>query len=204
MATAPALPPAPAESLPAWVLEAVKYMRSLDLGQDWMDLVDTWLTLERKLAFGVVTGVKMKLTTQFRPPQVADWMQRHRPYTEAAATITDVDEFGDATMKWWRQIQPLWRQGDDKLPLAIYTPPENESWDVLAQGGPTGLLLLMVVLGWWGSKPNTPSQEWRDVVSDAKKSFESVSHSYVGQGDSALSSRNKRRKKNSTDEGTGK
>lgn len=147
---------------------------------------------------------KMKLTTQFRPPQVADWMQRHRPYTEAAATITDVDEFGDATMKWWRQIQPLWRQGDDKLPLAIYTPPENESWDVLAQGGPTGLLLLMVVLGWWGSKPITPSQEWRDVVSDAKKSFESVSHSYVGQGDSALSSGNKRRKKNSTDEGTGK
>ncbi|KAF9486673.1 hypothetical protein BDN71DRAFT_976193 [Pleurotus eryngii] len=131
-------------------------------------------------------------------------MQRHRPYTEAAATITDVDEFGDATMKWWRQIQPLWHQGDDKLPLAIYTPPENKSWDVLAQGSPTGLLLLMVVLGWWGSKPNTPSQEWRDVVSDAKKSFESVSHSYVGQGDSALSSGNKRRKKNSTNEGTGK
>ncbi|KAG5222340.1 hypothetical protein IMY05_C3085000200 [Salix suchowensis] len=131
---------------------------------------------------------KMKLTMQFRPPQVADWMQRHRPYTEAAATITDVDEFGDATMKWWRQIQPLWRQGDDKLPLAIYTPPENKSWDVLAQGGPTVYYCLWLFLG-GGARSQTLHR--RSGV---------MSYLMLRSPSRA----NKRRKKNSTDEGTGK
>ncbi|KAF4587975.1 hypothetical protein EYR38_009936 [Pleurotus pulmonarius] len=176
---------------PEWVQSAVKYMLSLGLGDEWSMLVNMWLSLEKKLEFGTVTGmVKNEVTNAVPPPKVADWMQRNRLYTKTAGDIDDIDEFSNSAMEWWRQMQPLWRQGDGVLPLPIYDPPDNQTWDVLAQGGPTGLLLLVLVLGWWGA--NQRSQEWHSVVADANKSFASIVKSYVPPPPPSAKARGKR------------
>ncbi|KAG5221215.1 hypothetical protein IMY05_C4453000100 [Salix suchowensis] len=66
----------------------------LGLGDEWSMLVNMWLSLEKKLEFGTVTGM------------------RNRLYTKTAGDIDDIDEFSNSAMEWWRQMQPLWRQGD--------------------------------------------------------------------------------------------
>ncbi|KAF4593592.1 hypothetical protein EYR40_008379 [Pleurotus pulmonarius] len=194
------LPAGPAPTQPAWMQKAVTYMRSLPLGEAWTTLVTTWITLEGKLGFGLVEGKKMKLPTDLRPPQVADWMQRARPLgtrplVESVMTIKDVKVFSEDVMKWWKRIQPAWRQGDGKLPLPIYTPAPGENWDVLSQGGTNGLLLVMLVLGWWGD--TEPSQAWQSVVADATKAFNSAANLYITQSTPTATTQRKRRQEDS-------
>lgn len=181
--------------------KAVNYMLGLGLGDGWLSLMKSWVHLETSLAFGEgvdgrvsVASIlyrsnltflqKMRLTTEGRPLQLKDWMQRHRPYTPNAVRITNVDEFGRDVKKWWNIMQPAWRRVDGNT-SQVYVPPENEDWSELAKAGPNGLLLLMLSVGWWG-KIET-SDAWRGLLMDTLKSFNAMAFAMAPAASPAVS-----------------
>ncbi|KIL56397.1 hypothetical protein M378DRAFT_38406, partial [Amanita muscaria Koide BX008] len=85
-----------------------------------------------------------KLPTKFRPEAVGWWIRHHQTITNTL-TIEDAVEFGAMWKTWWVSMQPLWRDGEA---LLKDTPTETD-WGTLLRGGPLGMGLVMMTLGWW-------------------------------------------------------
>jgi len=61
--------------------------------------------------------------------------------------VSDSVEYGDRWNAWWWSMQPSWRHPDS--PFDISPEASAGSWSHLLCGGPNGLLLVILALGWW-------------------------------------------------------
>ena len=61
--------------------------------------------------------------------------------------INDPKEYGDRWNAWWWSMQPDWR--DPESPFHMPSKGSAASWSHLLCGGPTGILLVILALGWW-------------------------------------------------------
>jgi hypothetical protein len=67
--------------------------------------------------------------------------------------VNDPKEYGDRWNAWWWSMQPSWR--DPESPFDIPSEPSGHSWSNLLCGGPNGLLLVILALGWWMKNSTT-------------------------------------------------
>ena len=85
--------------------------------------------------------------------------------------IRDIELFGITCMKWWHKIQPHFRQnGAELLPLPNLTQTEDGNpWANIRKGGPNGLVIIMLLLFWWGQfavSGTETEKQWRDTAAD--------------------------------------
>ena len=60
----------------------------------------------------------------------------------------DAKKFGAAVLKWWLTIQPTVRK---QWPPVHDPLPANFSFDYFNRGGPNGVFLMVLCLGWWAN-----------------------------------------------------
>lgn len=84
-------------------------------------------------------------------------------------------------MKWWHRIQPYFRQnGSELLPLANLVQTEagdRDPWANLRKGGPNGLVVVILLLSWWGQHviPGTDTaKQWYDTTSDVQRVLQTM------------------------------
>ena len=88
--------------------------------------------------------------------------------------IKDVELFGIVCMKWWHKIQPHFRQnGSELLPLPnlVQIEADGDPWANLRKGGPNGLIVVILLLSWWGqhavpSADAAKLKQWHDTLAD--------------------------------------
>ncbi|KAI9069756.1 hypothetical protein FKP32DRAFT_1541007, partial [Trametes sanguinea] len=132
---------------PEWIKHAKDHFVTVSADPRWVSAVEAWLRLERSL--GYPEGTDSRLPTQGRPFQVHQWLQAKRKYT-SMPTIRRVAEFGAGCQLWWSNLQPEARgRTHDGQPTRPASPLPRESWQVLRRGGPNGLFLVLLALGWW-------------------------------------------------------
>ena len=61
--------------------------------------------------------------------------------------VNDPKEYGDFWNAWWWSMQPSWK--DPESPFDLPSEALAASWSHLLCGGPNGLLLVILALGWW-------------------------------------------------------
>lgn len=93
-------------------------------------------------------------------------------------------EFGMAIMKWWHGIQPMFRQTKNTHPSTIVVPPIETSADVwapLRKCGPNGLVIILVLLSWWGHTAqqligweDNSKPAWEKTVADVRQVLEAI------------------------------
>ncbi|KAI9069576.1 hypothetical protein FKP32DRAFT_1550865, partial [Trametes sanguinea] len=132
---------------PEWVLRAKEYFASISTDARWVHAVEGWLKLERELGFP--ESSQQRLSPQGRPLQIHQWIQTKRKYS-ASPPIRQVAQFGASCQLWWSNLQPEQRgiTGHDKLNRPS-SPLPLDAWEDLRRGGPNGLFLVLLALGWW-------------------------------------------------------
>ncbi|KAH9885582.1 hypothetical protein C8Q73DRAFT_630390, partial [Cubamyces lactineus] len=131
---------------PEWVKEASLFFATLSADRRWISVVEGWLQLEKNL--GYPESQDARLPTKGRPIEVRQWIQKHRKFA-SKPSIRKVAEFGASCELWWTGMQPAERIRDGQK---YHRPSEvlpSCVWDSLRRGGPNGLFLVLLALGWW-------------------------------------------------------
>ncbi|KAH6907218.1 hypothetical protein BKA70DRAFT_1428181 [Coprinopsis sp. MPI-PUGE-AT-0042] len=107
----------------------------------WKDVLQSYLKFES------TSPPSGSMPTTVRPSEVALWMKRHRK----AATPKEValNNFGPRVLAWWHALQPAWRVPSATSTPATYKRDKEGSLDCLRKGGPTGVILVVIAIGWW-------------------------------------------------------
>ncbi|KII87220.1 hypothetical protein PLICRDRAFT_30642 [Plicaturopsis crispa FD-325 SS-3] len=133
---------------PEWFSLALSHIRDDTLGADWSKAVGLWEVMESALNYGD-NKHKSALRPKDRPALLSAWVTKRRNYGKIPA-VDDRSAYGMACRKWWHTIQPVWRQGEDRLPPAIYVTDSEEGWSTLRVGGQNGFVLVMIAFAWLG------------------------------------------------------
>ncbi|KAH9911960.1 uncharacterized protein BXZ73DRAFT_17427, partial [Epithele typhae] len=135
---------------PNWMVEGLAYLKSVNEETWWHDLVGQWLAFEEHMATGNGVQVCKSLPAKGRPEVVKYWLSRGRQYiANKLPTVKNPSLFSATFERWWRRLQPAWRQVEDVgQPLPREVPPDG-SWSDLALGGPNGLFVVLMCLAWW-------------------------------------------------------
>jgi hypothetical protein len=137
-----------------WFPAAFDYL-NVDLGVEFVELVDIWVKLER--SFHWRYG-KDPLPSAGRPKVLSDWIKSGRYKAKHGGNGPKLkgvvlDVFSGAFDKWWQSLKP---KGDD--------------WTSLNRPGPNGWLSLLAGLKWWGlaleEEQSDAKKRWLEVVSD--------------------------------------
>jgi hypothetical protein len=77
----------------------------------------------------------------------------------------DAKKFGTAVLEWWLTIQPTTRK---QWPPTYGTLPHDFSFDYFKRGGPNGVFLIVLCLGWWANAltADTDTTDYTLVVND--------------------------------------
>ncbi|KAG6827426.1 hypothetical protein H0H92_011848 [Tricholoma furcatifolium] len=164
---------------PDWLIAAREHLTMQDLGETWKSCVAEWERFEEALDYHCGKGLP---GAKDRPEEWAAWVTKsHRMYSRTPV-IADPMEFGLATAKWWKGIQPKVRQTSPAtLPVPIIHCPagKEDIWASLRKGGPNGMLVVMTLLVWWGQRLGTTSQWqedssalWKECVDDVRACLE--------------------------------
>lgn len=79
---------------------------------------------------------------------MAIWLKNgRRTQANQMPEVNDPKEYGDRWNGWWWSMQPSWR--DPESPFDMPSETSAVSWSNLLCGGPNGLLLVILALGWW-------------------------------------------------------
>ncbi|KAJ2913818.1 hypothetical protein MD484_g6597, partial [Candolleomyces efflorescens] len=188
--TNPTPPPKPTPDFtvpPPWFAQAVTYLSSKsELGPQFLALVEKWQVLEANGGYGYKSS--KGLSTKGRPEEWAKFKPaKHTGLRNYASSppIADPVEFGIAVARWWRDMQPDFRQDSSTdLPLPIYAPDTlslGDPWQQVRKYGPTGLSCLLTLMSWWGSAIlntsvwfDNPRPLWEGVVDDLDKVFDAL------------------------------
>ncbi|KAJ3483829.1 hypothetical protein NLJ89_g12030 [Agrocybe chaxingu] len=134
-----------------------------DLGVEWQNLVQAWITFER--GEGFEETVKGKLGASGRPGVIGDWIQRKRS-PSYRPNITHLPTYEGEYLKWWASVQPEWRvssRGD-----VLFGKMEG-NWDVLRKPGVNGICSAMAGLFYWGlgvQSAKKSKRKWLTAVAD--------------------------------------
>ena len=79
---------------------------------------------------------------------MAIWLKNgRRTQANQMPEVNVPKEYGDRWNGWWWSMQPSWR--DPESPFDMPSETSAVSWSNLLCGGPNGLLLVILALGWW-------------------------------------------------------
>ncbi|KAF9781857.1 hypothetical protein BJ322DRAFT_1010522 [Thelephora terrestris] len=134
---------------------AIQYFQTVHAGQQWTDMVASFLRLEE---FPPANGVRSpRLSIISRPEEVTKWMKTRSYLPAHIPFISNVSSYRDGWMKWWTSCQPPWRRGKG-WPL----PRDNEgttNWVKIGARGQNGLFLVVVSTTWWAFSIRS-EEEW--------------------------------------------
>jgi hypothetical protein len=85
----------------------------------------------------------------------------------------DIEEFGQTVVEWWLTIQPTTRKG---WPPTHKPPSQDFSFDYFNRGGPNGVFLVVLCLGWWANAlaPGMNHENFQLVVHDVRWVLEQI------------------------------
>jgi hypothetical protein len=107
---------------------------------------------------------------QGRPAEFSWWAKRARKYS-MPPSVDNVPSFATAFNTWWSQMKV---DGED-------------GWGVLRVGGPNGILVVMLLLCWWGREVVTP--QWKAAVDDVTACLDKMSNGKRASGAAEPSAR---------------
>ena len=108
-------------------------------------------------------SVRLAFPSRNRPIEVGEFQKWARKYSRGDEV--NAKEFGAAVLQWWLTIQPTTRK---EWP-PTYTPlPHDFSFDYINRGGPNGVFLMILCLGWWANALTTDADaaDYTLVVND--------------------------------------
>ncbi|TDL14370.1 hypothetical protein BD410DRAFT_690423, partial [Rickenella mellea] len=151
-------------AFPEWLVNALAFIIKQDVkGVVWEAVINMWVELERRLGFPTTdaSDPASRLDTKHRPAQVSTWIRSGRPYNKVPP-IADPAEYGNSWRKWWKGLQPKWRDAGVDWPLrdgiagteGAWT---GEKWPGVAKGGKNGFHIVIVTLVWWNSVATEPA-----------------------------------------------
>ena len=78
------------------------------------------------------------------------WSKASRSY-EKLPKIKSTQQYAVAWKRWWLSLQPPSRIEDanNPWPPARREPANDEEWTSVRRGGPNGMFLVVISLGWW-------------------------------------------------------
>ncbi|KAJ7614718.1 hypothetical protein DFH06DRAFT_1344050 [Mycena polygramma] len=148
---------------PLWGVEISKAMAAFSSttqkwGDNWAECVVAWLDFEG----GTGYGHGGRLGNEQRPVEVKNFINGGRKWY-APPVISKVgkkDEAGSYAAQWWGWWDGF-QPGDD----------EGEWGDLPLMHGPTGLMLVLAALFWWGlaEEGNERGEEWEGAVTALKE-----------------------------------
>ncbi|KAF7361557.1 hypothetical protein MSAN_01189300 [Mycena sanguinolenta] len=176
----PSPSPSRSASPPATATPSAKHKMVLELfttetaASAWTAVVKAWWALET--ATGFQTAGKA-LSSRARPPAVAWWVQRGRKDGRIPLDLDDDgkqddrEDFYDAMVKWWVDINPAWRKGDKYTATRFQEhrlkQDSEPELDALLPGL-NGLTSVLACLWWWhrlaGVVEGTPA--WQKLTAD--------------------------------------
>ena len=186
----PALLLADEDVRPDWLLAAVgKYLRYVPYFGCLGKVIDLFLAQEASLGypntvsvfillrsvFGLfihnVKSKRMALPSTNRPVEVGQFQKWHRDFTRG--NNVDSEKFGNSVVTWWLTIQPTTRK---QWPPVHDLPPNNLSFDYFNCGGPNGVFLVILCLGWWANSldVNKNLTDYMMVVNDVRWVLEQI------------------------------
>ncbi|KAL0958882.1 hypothetical protein HGRIS_014198 [Hohenbuehelia grisea] len=143
-------PPAVDPTWPEWFARNYKALLEVDddLGEAFVELLQAYIDLEA--TYGFVKGNPSEsLPKNERPAEVGKWIGNGR---RSEPLVDDLLTFDIAAWRWWKVLQPAWRQVQDiEGPLTVQHREGNGDWSCLRVPGQNGFLSVVVVLTWWGS-----------------------------------------------------
>ncbi|KAH6904238.1 hypothetical protein BKA70DRAFT_1432445 [Coprinopsis sp. MPI-PUGE-AT-0042] len=127
--------------IPPHLASLWEYLVGINALALWKDLLHCYLKFES------TAPPSGSMPTTVRPSEVALWMKRHRK----AATPREVEreDFGPRVLTWWHALQPTWRIPASTSTPGMYKRDEEGSLDCLRKGGPSGIFLIVLAIGWW-------------------------------------------------------
>ncbi|KAI0671899.1 hypothetical protein C8Q78DRAFT_991412 [Trametes maxima] len=134
---------------PAWISESTASLLAISNDPRWVRAVGDWVRLEKAMGYPEGQGPDYRLRAKHRPIQVGQWLKT-RKYTITPA-IPSVTQYGVNWRLWWAALQPSDRSKgiDDNLSCLPRKVLNNDAWAVLKRGGPNGLFIALISLGWW-------------------------------------------------------
>ena len=83
--------------------------------------------------------------------------------------INDIEKYLVEWLDWWMGLQPEWRwvEKSGNLLLPLTGAPSNEEFAILRKGGPSGLVVALIGLKWWGYMRES-DKRWLAAVADVK------------------------------------
>lgn len=91
---------------------------------------------------------KFVVAKKDRPAEVGHWFQYGRRWDKMPLVAQDeLGRYSEDWWKWWGGLQPDFRGKDLKTMSRVVNAPVD--WTELLKGGPNGLFVILLTLGWW-------------------------------------------------------
>ena len=91
---------------------------------------------------------KVCLDKTGHPDQVTIWIKDHRKFDVMPDVSDNLDQFAESWSRWWLRLQPDWRSSENGPLIEDFL--DDPDFPELEKGGPNGIFLLILSLGWWG------------------------------------------------------
>lgn len=127
-----------------------------------------------------------RLSKSERPAELTFWIGHHRrldrPPTWASKPQLKV--YGASMVKWWRGLQPGWREGDKRGPMKR-TMPADGSWERLSCPGTNGVFLVVLGAIWWfNAVQGKMTKELETLVDDVEWATSQMANAAKGEASS--------------------
>ena len=102
-----------------------------------------------------------------RPAVLGTWIKAGRNFDKQPDLANDVKTYALNWSAWWKAINPADNNGADR------------DWSSLAKGGPNGLYVVILSLGWWlfALHSTGPSADYLKAIEEVQWSLEQVRNS---------------------------
>ncbi|KAF9779305.1 hypothetical protein BJ322DRAFT_1013450, partial [Thelephora terrestris] len=113
------------------------------------------------------------LPSHNRPTEVGQFQKWARKYSRGEDV--DAEKFGEAVIKWWLTIQPTTRK---QWPPTYGPLSADFSFDYFNCGGPNGVFLMILCLGWWANALTVDTNliDYTLVVNDVSWVLEQIAN----------------------------
>ena len=156
-------------SWPAWFTDAHRLLSSQNLGQEYTSLIHKFTEFEKRTAFAP-GGRSAGFGSDNRPPEVRYWISRGRA---TQPKISNIADFRDNWWRWWKGLQPTWRDVSevDGLLDRTHRPGStgDHDWSAIDKHGRNAFFSVLATLLWWGAestKPPVEDSSWMAAVED--------------------------------------
>ncbi|KAI0696126.1 hypothetical protein C8T65DRAFT_533374, partial [Cerioporus squamosus] len=134
---------------PVWLKQAVDYLKDIEAGESWAELLEIWQEFECSMGYpdGKVHSLT-RLSAKGRPEELPRWINGGRNYDKLP--IPDpLEPYVTRWKGWWQKMQPKSRHDSDAWPLPQTAPGDDNQWEPLRRGGCNGIFIAIIGLAIW-------------------------------------------------------